>query len=908
MLKYKIKTNGIVPIKEIVYDELYIEPQGKYISGITSYDYNLVDGENVTVETSCFYSHGGILAEKAPEYTLTNQLPIRTENVLRQGWFEIDNNKFYIENGKVDISGLTYSLEDQLIHASGSTTIPKIEFRGNTYSAKTNNDGDYSNEDWQDVTKFTINKAQDIEIPTDKISCGDYVPYIRYKGNTYDILTSGDTRYIVVDSEIKYEKCLEKLKKYIVSGNDSDKIYDLVESGDTNTLFDDREIYFTMEDDTKLQVYYEWRETKEFSPYLFLYMDLELANSIEDSQRHFIIENNHSPIQKLIVNYDSEENAFVEFNAKKYQFDDVSVKFIVINGKEYEVFNYNELSDSSSGQIIINEIFVDVLFFKDLNDRVYATKVNNAYEKNEFEVKEYNTITIDDVRYLVKTDYIEYDEYSSGSTQRTIIQENYIEYNGIDYYSLDLVVKNGNICICKFHNMDLYETDKSKLQVYSNTIHNIVKNQDSYRIKLYVDTFSIEELSTLPYTTIIKILKNDRYLSIPLIMSAEVANNLQQEMLVNSQFVEYEKNRRINRIMDMEHDVYYPIKVNLDGTYTQVDKLIFDLHFRTRNLDDWSVIEDNFQHLDSATTQAYKSEAVSGDADTNKDILYCNWNIFDHYQTDDQNEQKNNSWSDAYKYYQPSDLLYFLNFTDDDVYYQKSKIAKSFLRLMFYDSKDPLTQSLLSTSTIFMDEAKLFGKYCNTKDKRYLRPFNSSEQLTISSTMSVRYEPCTELKTKATFDESLRLDSQIVVENKYETSTTSEGFYLYLFKEYVDIVNGLHPRTIYLRIQFNHAGTGKVVDMAFPFKFKDSGSCETDIEAIDFSNKDSRKEFKKGYTLGQDMYDHLFLPIQVVYDNIEKRYVYYLPNGMVKNNDNSMRFNLYELKVNNGTQTQNSHA
>ena len=114
---------------------------------------------------------------------------------------------------------MTYSLEDQLIHTSRSTTIPKIEFRGNTYSAKTNNDGDYSNEDWQDVTKFTINKAQDIEIPTDKISCGDYVPYIRYKGNTYDILTSGDTRYIVVDSEIKYEKCLEKLKKYIVSGN-----------------------------------------------------------------------------------------------------------------------------------------------------------------------------------------------------------------------------------------------------------------------------------------------------------------------------------------------------------------------------------------------------------------------------------------------------------------------------------------------------------------------------------------------------------------------------------------------------------------------------------------------------------------------------------------------------------------
>ena len=51
MLKYKIKTNGKSSIKEILYDELYIESQGKYISGITSCDYNLIDGEDITVKT-----------------------------------------------------------------------------------------------------------------------------------------------------------------------------------------------------------------------------------------------------------------------------------------------------------------------------------------------------------------------------------------------------------------------------------------------------------------------------------------------------------------------------------------------------------------------------------------------------------------------------------------------------------------------------------------------------------------------------------------------------------------------------------------------------------------------------------------------------------------------------------------
>lgn len=889
MLKYKIKTNGLVPTKEILYDELYIEPQGKYISGVTSYDYNLIDGEYITVNTLYLQPIHPTMIKNITEHTLTNSLPIRTENVLRQGWFEIDDKRFYIEDGRVEISGLTYSLEDQLTYVSGNTTVPQIEFSGHTLSAITNIDSSgntyYSNDEWQDVTKFTINKAQDIEILTDRIGCGDYIPYVRYSNNTYDILTSGDTRYIEVDGKIIYEKKLSYLEGY---GLDNDT-KEYVKSGYTEILLDDREVYFTLDDNTKLQVYYEWRETKEFSPYIFLYIDLQLANRIEDSQKHFIVEKRYNPIQKLMLN----ENNCIEFNGKEYPLDDTLVRFVVINGKEYEVFNY--------GQIIIDEIFVDVLFFKD-NTKTYAVKVNNAIVDEKFEVKEYNTITIDNTRYLVKTNHIEFDELKSGATTntRTQIDEKYIEYNGIEYYTLDLVVKNGNVCICKLHNMNLYETDNAKLRKYSNIIQDIVKSQDGYRTKLYVDTFHVGDLSTTPHKPTISIFKNDSYLSIPLLMDTEVANNLQQEMLVNSQFVDYEKNRRTNRIIDMEHEVYYPVKKNDDGTYTQVDKLIFDLHFRTRNLDDWTVIEDNFQHLDSKTITDYKSKASESESsDTNKDILYCNWNVFDYYQTDDDNDNSQNNWSSTHKHYQPSDLLYFLNFTDDDVYYQKSKIGKSFLRLMFYDSKDPLTQSLLSTSTIFMDEGKLFGKYCNTKSERYLRPFNSNEVLAISSTMSVRYEPCESAdEVKATFDENLRLDSQIVVENKYETSTSSEGFYLYLFKEYVDIVNGLHPKTIYLRIQFNHAGTGKVVDMAFPFTY--NGNCETDIKAIDFSNETMREEFKKGYDLGQEVYDHLFLPIQVVYDDNEKKYVYYLPKEIVKNDDNSMRFNLYELKVNNG--------
>ena len=68
-----------------------------------------------------------------------------------------------------------------------------------------------------------------------------------------------------------------------------------------------------------------------------------------------------------------------------------------------------------------------------------------------------------------------------------------------------------------------------------------------------------------------------------------------------------------------------------------------------------------------------------------------------------------------------SDLIGYLNFTDADVYYRKKKISQSFLRLSFYNSKDPVEQKLLYYSTIFLDSGELYGKYIkqlsNLKDE-----------------------------------------------------------------------------------------------------------------------------------------------------------------------------------------------
>ena len=55
--------------------------------------------------------------------------------------------------------------------------------------------------------------------------------------------------------------------------------------------------------------------------------------------------------------------------------------------------------------------------------------------------------------------------------------------------------------------------------------------------------------------------------------------------------------------------------------------------------------------------------------------------------------------------------------------------------------------------------------------------------------------------------------------------------------------------------------------------------------------------FKEGYALSE-IYKHLFIPINVVYRENEKKYVYYLPEGLVQHTDKGiMKFNLYELKI-----------
>ena len=172
-----------------------------------------------------------------------------------------------------------------------------------------------------------------------------------------------------------------------------------------------------------------------------------------------------------------------------------------------------------------------------------------------------------------------------------------------------------------------------------------------------------------------------------------------------------------------------------------------------------------------------------------------------------------------------------VGFDIDDVLNRRQQLEKTFLRLSFYDSDDLKTQNLLFYSTIFIDSGNLYGEYINGA--------------TISD-----------------------LKMEFKIENpKISTNIKSfEGFYIYLFKD--DIPKN-QIKTIYMKIEYNSALNGKTS------LFLKNRSISTN-----------------GFNLN-DLKSNMFLPINVTYNTILNKYVYWF----IDYNNQNLEINLYQAKV-----------
>lgn len=403
------------------------------------------------------------------------------------------------------------------------------------------------------------------------------------------------------------------------------------------------------------------------------------------------------------------------------------------------------------------------------------------------------------------------------------------------------------------------------------------------------------------------IYNNSPVCSINLPLGIKFRTDLQKEQLM-ADYLTDRRAKSINKINDMEKDVYHPVQWDNEKNEKKNDiyQIIFNLHFREHRYDDWNAAPDSYWN------------GVIFDANENKFRLMNNSN---------QEELGYNYFSynkDDWDRSNQSDLLCYLNFTNEDIRYQKSKLKKSFLRLLFFDSVNPADQNLLAYSTVFIDSGALFSKYVRHFEDKGFSALNYNGDIVLPTSLDlngirINREPMINGETYEEFKnelEDVRLSSQFVIKDKYNSTTSSEGFYLYLWR---DNDNGIIPSDLYMKVEFNHAGYGRTIPFMMPYEDKDGknkGKIKTFKEIVeDWSpiknedkneneNEDKNKDKYVGYGIKRYLkYSYIHLKYQ--YDTVDKRHVYYVDTDLYKGTDesiygidNTMKFDLYEAKIN----------
>ena len=383
-------------------------------------------------------------------------------------------------------------------------------------------------------------------------------------------------------------------------------------------------------------------------------------------------------------------------------------------------------------------------------------------------------------------------------------------------------------------------------------------------------------------------------INVPIVNTFETT--LYQMELLNEHFVDAEKKKAINGITDIEKDVYYPcISNGNQDVFNNVYTIKFNLHFREHRGDDWLVENESFWNCiekdDNDKARVVKVETNDLTADDMSDVV--------------EDETKGLTADDM------SDLLSFLGFTNNDVHYQKNKLKKSFLRLMYYDSMNPGNQNMIGYSTIFFDTGEMFSKYVkyiedeNTKytainaDKEKYGVYNP-----VPNKNGIRVD-------RESWDEEKRLSSQLVVKSKNLSKASSEGFYIYIWKD-----NEMaYPQDLYVKVEFNHAGYGRTIPFMMPYwdgkKWGDDKKAIKTLEQIldDWNDTKALQNGKVIWANGTDGHYGIrqytkfsYIHLKYRYDKENDKHIYYLDpetygNSVTDTTKNQIVINLYEAKV-----------
>lgn len=865
---------------------------------------------------------------------------------------------YWIEDGFVNIDGVQYIFDKNEVQSDGKQGCIKFTEKGGSIENVTNCSSMYyapytSITQIHDVCKFTATCEDDRSIMTNSIDYSEYFFYVKYKEHYCPIIVSGDTFMCeipnyVLDPTVKDNYSATTLfdvwyidwdsqeKKLKVGGD----IYDIsdIYGIDSYIYIDDNGkpiVADTAKDNLhKFHVESDYRRCNSSRDIM-----IGLARDVEQFEVGDMLTFEYASDGETYIDVEDDNGLCILFDGKRYNVKPNLFDKASISGETYDI-EYDD-TDSINAYVIIDGERVPMKINGDTLMR-YGKVIGLSGEvvSQTADIEYYSGVTVDDNDYEVEDNT----EYSA--TSKVIMEGgNKIKLRIID-------IKGNSLLICEPY---IDGKEFSSEYIYNKQYalaSELVENQDKYGLSYKNGIFGempiTEDLAFL-YTSTPKssddyynlfddlvIGTKTGYISLPLTFGTTTSNNLVQGDLIEKEFVEKERKSHINKIVDMEKDVYLP-KYLPDGIsgysgssteFLPIYKINVNLHFRTRNMTNWKVNDGN------------SDISVSGTAD--------NWFITDYepykYVIETLNKptthptektRLNNLMMNT------SDLLYLLYFTDDDVYYQKSRLAKSFLRISIYDSTDPQTQSLLATSTVFVNEHDLFKKYIDysrrginkflmigedgfaetNKIKTRTEMFTLSKKVKCSGESVVNYDEewykdgfgrndgsegnykkGYESGICINFDESVRLSSRLVVDNKYDTDTSSEGFYIYMFREYSQ---KLHPKRIYMKIEYNHAGIGKTIPFFVPMHFKNENEEESEENRDRFLTfiGDDLEKLKKGIPLDQ-VYKQSYIPLYAVYDFKNKEYAYMFDEHYIEPiEDGVLNLNLFEMKISNEENT-----
>lgn len=947
MLRYSCRINKGDTLSNIPFKELYISPDLSFISGTTDSNLTISGTHKVLLKNSFETSECDVewseatrqglciinVPFKVKEFTIDSVthkyieyndnfcyiqedengkfivLPFYYDYV-----FNVDENrniiqyntnfKLYVDNDVEIVIPISLCIEDGYINYKNNTYPIETDIDGNSYVVKNDTDGYFSDakvvklnkEDFLKVRKFIIYRPSDNILSIEDITGGKYNLFCVYDNKKYHITKQNVNGIIRIGCNIDLLRIENNKTKtettwidaYTINYNDSNNAH-IVLTGSTAQDVDIRTLRgndLFMNIDGTVYPVKEQIVNSINNDNLIVYIQTDKHNlNINDT--FYLSYSSPTEYDEEIFTDDANKQ-YVIHNNQKYYFQQRCCDSIIINQEEFDLFYPNGYEDGKIAYADVYGVRIDgeIINNGTLFKRRYNIPNGRNFTDTIYTITNNDGFVIDNKRYTIVHE-----------GQRATVRLN--DSRKIRMRVTDKIGASTLLCAIDLDKVSYSDNEYKKIVDYFNRLLIDIKHKlvIEYESKIFGDRkFTAElpwvstTLSTIINTSYDYYNLNEKLniydysaycrISIPLTISS--GGNPLHDNILENQFFESERRNVITNIVDMEKEVYYPVYPVVDNNgnllldsngmqrFINVRSMEFNLHFRTRDEESWKIIED----------------------DGPNGLMHnmSNWFITDY------EPYKHLLGTDGDKIQESSDLLGLLFFTNNDVYYQKDKIGKTFLRLSFYDGIDPMTQNLLATSTIFFDESKTFKKYMNNIsgfDTNIMFQNVDKDLNNISTTIGVKTESCyndDNSKMKYLWDDSKRLSSKFSVVNKYENNDSSEGFYIYMFREYA---TSMHPSKLYMKVEFNHAGLGKTLLFTLP--------TSKDGHVLKLSNKEDLRELKEGVNINE-IHKHSYIPLTAIYDKSKRQYAYYVDTNyispsVIQNKNGHIQFNLFEMKI-----------